>query len=132
MTNIIKKGENVRNPNLNLYFFFPFFFFFFYVSSNLSMFDLLHIDWAASVFADWRCAALFPCIWYSGESSIMFACLLVRVSDMFCHGGMSADSQSIDIHGAQTAGKVGVLMMVAASLLFLDVRDWILWAVFGF
>lgn len=62
----------------------------------------------------------------------MFACLLVRVSDMFCHGGMSADSQSIDIHGAQTAGKVGVFMMVAASLLFLDVRDWILWAVFGF
>ncbi|RVW34120.1 putative disease resistance protein [Vitis vinifera] len=69
---------------------------------------------------DWRYAALFPCIWYSGESSIMFACLLVRVSDMFCHGGMSSDSQSIDIHGAQTAGKVGVLMMVAASLLFLD------------
>ena len=51
---------------------------------------------------------------------------------MFCHGGMSADSQSIDIHGAQTAGKVGVLMMLAASLLFLDIRDWILWAVFGF
>ena len=45
---------------------------------------------------------------------------------------LHADSQSIDIHGAHIAGKVGVLMMVAASFLFLDIRDWILWAVFGF
>ena len=45
---------------------------------------------------------------------------------------LHADSHSIDIHGAHIAGKVGVLMMVAASFLFLDIRDWILWAVFGF
>ncbi|RVW87959.1 putative disease resistance protein [Vitis vinifera] len=49
--------------------------------------------------------------------------LLVRVSDMFCHGGMSADSQSIDIHGAQTAGKVVPVQCggsEAASTLLLD------------
>ena len=35
-------------------------------------------------------------------------------------------------HAAETAGKVGVLMMVATSFLFLDLRNWIPWAAFGF
>ncbi|RVW34124.1 Disease resistance protein RPS5 [Vitis vinifera] len=55
-------------------------------------FDLLHIDWAASVFADWGCAALFPCT---------------------CAG-----SQSIYFHGADTAGKVAASFSFLAGIGF--------------
>ena len=40
--------------------------------------------------------------------------------------------RALIFHGAETAEKVGVLMMVAASSLFLDLMNWILWAAFGF
>ena len=50
---------------------------------------------------------------------IMFACWSevwsYVVSGMFSHGSINADSQSISIHGAQTAGKVTVFIMVVAS-----------------
>ena len=44
---------------------------------------------------------------------------------MFCHGGVRADSHSIDIHGTQTAGKV------AASFSLRSGWNWILWVAFA-
>ncbi|KAL6334241.1 hypothetical protein AAG906_007488 [Vitis piasezkii] len=44
-------------------------------SSGNSRVDLLHIDWGASVFADWRCAALSPLYLTAGKVAASFSFL---------------------------------------------------------
>ena len=88
-------------------------------SSGNSRVDLLHIDWGASVFADWRCAALSPLYLVFGWE-VDYVCLLAGLSFWYVLSRWHECwfSEHWYFHGAETAGKVAASFSFLAGIGF--------------